>query len=44
MKKLAVIFTLFFLISISSAENDIIYNGMSDGNAVSRKVGFYDVK
>ena len=44
MKKLAVIFTLFFLISISSAENEIIYNGMSDGNAVISKGGFSDVK
>ena len=44
MKKLATIFTLFFLISFSSAENEIIYNGLSNGNTVISKVNFSDVK
>jgi len=44
MKKLATLFTLFFLISFSSAENEIIYNGLSNGNAVISKVSFSDVK
>ena len=34
MKKLAIIFTLFFLISFSNAENEIIYNGLGNGNKI----------
>ncbi|MBE5812528.1 MAG: S-layer homology domain-containing protein [Clostridiales bacterium] len=44
MKKLAMLFTLFFLISFSIAENEIIYNGLSNGNSVISKVSFSDVK
>ena len=44
MKKLAMLFTLFFLISLSSAENEVIYNGLNNGNTVINNINFSDVK
>lgn len=44
MKKLAIFFMLF-LISFSSAEDEIIvYNGLSDGNKIISNIDFSDVK
>lgn len=44
MKKLAIFFTLFFLISFSCAENEILYNGLSDGNKRISNINFSDVR
>lgn len=44
MKKLAVLFTLFFLMTFSNAENQIVYQGLNNGNTVINKINFSDVK
>lgn len=44
MKKLATLFTLFFLFSFSVAENQVTYNGLSNGNSIISKISFSDVK
>ena len=44
MKKLAIVFTLFFLVSFSFAENEIIYKGLGDGNKVIANISFSDIK
>ena len=44
MKKLAVFFLLPLMVSFSTCENEVLYNGLNNGNEAISRINFWDVK